>query len=153
MYLGQSDNEANRENQQIIVEACELLTNVLQFAAESRWRNTYVLANVPAIQGQSWLNTVWLRDNLKEQFIEKIRQTSVVLNEDGVAIAPEEAWLPVAETADGIKSLWDLLNGWQEGYEILPRRNEAVGWWNVLNRWANVFECEASSFESQSILA
>ena len=146
VYLGQSDNEANRENQQIIVEACDLLTNVLQFAAESRWRNTYVLANVPVIQGQSWLNTVWLRDNLKEQFIEKIRQTSAVLNEDGVAIAPEEAWLPVAETADGITALWDLLSGWQGGHEILPRRNEAVGWWSALNSWAIVYECQVSSF-------
>ena len=94
----------------------------------------------------SWLNTVWLRDNFKEQFIEKIRQTSAVLNEGGVAIAPEKAWLPVAETADGIKSLWDLLNGWQAGHEILPRRNEAVGWWNTLNSWANVSECQTSSF-------
>ena len=147
VYLGQSDNKANSENQQIIVEACTLLTNVLQFAAASGWRNTYVLANVPAIQEQSWLNTDWLRDNIKEQFIEKIRRISAVLNEDGISIAPEKAWLPLAETADGIKSLWDLLNGWQEGHEILPRRNEAVGWWNVLNRWASVFECEASSFD------
>ena len=146
-YLGQSDNKANSENQQIIVEACTLLTNVLQFAAASGWRNTYVLANVPAIQGQPWLNTIWLRDNLKKQLIEKIRQTSTVLNEGGVAIAPEKAWLPLAETADGIKPLWDLLNGWQEGHEILPRQNEAVGWWNVLNRWASVFECETSSFD------
>ena len=49
VYLGQSANAVNSENQQIIVEACELLTNVLQFAAASGWRNTYVLANVPAI--------------------------------------------------------------------------------------------------------
>ena len=146
VYLGQSDNKENKENQQIIIEACELLTNVLQFAAESGWRNTYVLANVPAIQEQSWLNTDWLRDNIKEQFIKKIRQTSAVLNEDGVAIKPEEAWLPVAETSDDIKALWDLLNEWQEGHEILPRRNEAVGWWNALNKWAIVSECQASSF-------
>lgn len=146
VYIAQSDNEKNKENQQIIIEACELLTNVIQFAAKSGWLNTYVLANVPAIQEQSWLNTVWLRDNLKKQFIEKIRQTSVVLNEGGVAIAPEKAWLPLAETADGIKSLWDLLNGWQGGHEILPRRNEAVGWWNALNSWANVSECQVLSF-------
>ena len=147
VYLGQSDNKENKENQQIIIEACELLTNVLQFAAESGWRNTYMLAIVPAIQEQSWMNTVWIRSNIKEQFIEKIRQTPIVLNKDDVAIAPEKAWLPVAETSDDIKALWDLLNEWQEGHEILPRRNEAVGWWNVLNKWASVFECKASSFD------
>ena len=146
VYLGQSDNEANCENQQIIVEACALLTNVLQFAAASGWRNTYVLANVPAIQKQSWMNTDWLRNNIKEQFIEKIRRISAVLNEDGIAIEPEKAWLPIAETANGVKALWDLLNGWQGGHEVLPRRNEAVGWWNALNSWAIVSECQASSF-------
>ena len=146
VYIAQSDNEENKKNQQIIIEACKLLTNVLQFAAESRWRNTYVLANVPSIQKQSWLNTDWLQNSIKEQFIEKIRQTPIVLNKDEAAIAPEKAWLPVAETSDSIKALWNLLNEWQEGYEILPRRNEAVGWWNVLNKWAILSECQASSF-------
>ena len=103
-----------------------------------------------AIQKQSWLNTDWLRNNIKEKFIEKIRQTSAVLNEDGVAIAPEKAWLPVAGTSDDIKPLWDLLNGWQEGHDVLPRRNEAVGWWNALNRWASVSECQASSFDEST---
>ncbi len=148
VYLGQSVNDANRENQAIIQEACELLVTLLRFAAESGWHNAHELANVPAIYEQNWLNSSWLRENIEDHLIEKIRQTPAVLNEAGAAISPKKSRLPFVETDMGveIEALWDLLDGWRENSEVLPRRNESVGWCNAVKSWASVSGCEASLF-------
>ena len=145
-YLAQSDDEANIENQSVIEEACKLLIRLLRFAAESGWRNNHVLANVPTIHERDWLKSDWLRECLKEQLIGKIRQNPVVLNEDGEGIPSDDLELPLANTDEGVKALWDLLDGWQGSREGLPRRGESDGWCNAVKSWAKVSECEVSSF-------
>ena len=140
VYLGQSDNDANRENQLIIQNACELLVNLLKFSAESSWCNTYELANVPTIHEQNWLNPDWIRDNLKAQLIKNIRQTPAVINEAGNARVPEAATLPLAEIDTGVKALWALLGGLEKVRDTLPRRDEAIGWWRNVKSWADVYE-------------
>ena len=145
VFLGQAENEANRENEAVIKEACGLLVDLVQFAAESGYRNVYELANVPAIRDQSGLNKGWLRRTLKNQFIEKVRQTPAVLNENGDTRAPEDATLPLAKT--GVQVLWDLLDKTERFRDTLPRRNEAGGWCNAIKSWADVYEVEPMSFD------
>ena len=147
VFLGRNKTDkANIENQAIIEEACELLICLLRFAASDSWRNTYTLANVPPILETYWLNPIWLQDTLKEHLIKKIRQTPAVINETGDARAPEEATLPMADTDAGVEALWDLLEGWRSERAVLPRKNEAIGWCNVVKSWAMVLDCEVSSF-------
>lgn len=147
VYIGQADDSANHKNQAVIKGACELLGELLRLAASFGWRNIHLLTEVPAIQKRNWLNTDWLRECLKEYFLKKIRQIPAVINETGVARTPKEAMLPLAETDEGVKALWDLLDGWQGGSEVLPRRNEVVGWCNAVKSWAMVSESEVSSFD------
>lgn len=148
IYLGQSGNDtANINNQAVIEEACDLLVDLLRFVASSGWRDAHLLATVPAIHERDWLNSGWLRKCLKERLIEKVRQTSAVLNEPGEEIPPDNLELVFAETAEGVETLWDLLDAWQTDREILPRRNEAVGWCNAVKSWAEIFGCEVSSFD------
>ena len=116
VYLGQSKDKANLGNQQVIEQACELLIDLIRFAASSGWRNIYALANIPPVREQKWLNPDWLRKNLKERLI-------------------SEARLPLAETATDVESLWDLLDGWKEVRDTLPRRNEAAGWSHAIKSW------------------
>ena len=91
VYLGQSDNDANIENQAVIEEAGELLVCILLFAAESGWQNIYELAKIPAISEQNWLNKDWIQSTLKGHLIENIRQNPAVLNEAGKDITPAES--------------------------------------------------------------
>ena len=151
VYLGQGDNDANRENQLIIQNACELLVNLLKFSAESGWCNTYELANVPAIPEQNWLNPVWIRDNLKAQLIENVRQIPAVINEAGNTRVPEVATLPLAEIDTGVKALWNLLDGLEEIRDTLPRRNEAIGWWRNVKSWADVYEDDPMSLFDEAM--
>ena len=145
VYLGQGNNEANHRNQQVIQQACQLLTGLIQWAASSGWRNTYVLANIPTVREQKWLNPDWLRENLKERLVEKIRQTPSVLNEADEARKPTEATLPMGEADTDVESLWDLLDAWQEAHDTLSRRNEAAGWSRAVTSWASLYKEEPIS--------
>lgn len=137
VFLGQAENEANRENEAVIKEACGLLVELVQFAAESGYRNVYELANVPAIPEPDWLNREWLQGTLEDQFIGKVRQTPAVLCELD-PITPKESILPFAEQGTDVKALWDLLGELEEYRQKLPRESEAIGWWDALKSWAVV---------------
>ena len=141
-----ANNEVNRGNQAAMEEACDLLIRLIRFAASSGWYSTYVLANVPAIAGQSWLDSEKLRGLLKEQLIERIRQIPAVLCEHE-ARTPQETILPLAKEDADVEALWGLLADLKEFRQKLPRQNEAVGWCNVLRSWASVSECQALSFD------
>ena len=140
IYLAQSDNEANRNNQAIIEEACKLLIDLLRFTASSTWHNAHLLAEVPTVQNKGWLNTEWLRTRIKENLIEKIRETPVVLTENNKTVIPKMASLPLAESAPGVETLWKLMNDWQEYRETLPRQSEAVGWCQTIQSWAEIYK-------------
>ena len=149
VFLWQNNNdedEANCKNQAVIEEACALLIRLLQFAASSDYYNTFALANVPTIREQSWLDPERLRGLLKEQLIERIRQTPAVLCEHG-AIVPQDSILPFAEKEAGVETLWDLLDGLKKFRQKLPRRNEAVGWSKAIRSWAALRGCQPTSFD------
>ncbi len=80
VHLKNINDKANIANQAVIEEAYELLIRLLHFVASSSWRNAHLLANIPAIHEQKWLNSDRFKETLKDQFIEKIRQTPAVIN-------------------------------------------------------------------------
>lgn len=141
------ENKANIENQAVIEEACELLIKLLQFVASSGWSNVHLLANIPAIHDQKWLNSDKLRETLREQLIEKLRQTPAVINEAGVSKKPVEATLPLAKMDTGVEALWELLDGIEGIRDTLPRRNEAIGWWRAVESWTDIYKDEPMSFD------
>ena len=153
--LGQSDNEANHNNQAIIEEACSLLIDLLQFAVSRGWHHVHQWTEIRAIEDKDWLNTEWLRTCIKEKFIEKIRETDVVLNADDNVIAPNAARLPLLNLEKGeevevsreVEVLWDLLESVQGFRETLPRQEEAAGWCNTLQSWASLYDQETSKFD------
>ena len=158
VFLGKGDDEVNRKNQSIIQEACELHICLLSFAASSGWLNTFTLAKVPVVREPEWLNRCWLKKTLKEQLIEQLRQTPSTVNEDGNAIPASKSILPIAEEAESVEALWDLLNGWRKFRDILPRRDEVVGWSHAVRSWPTIygednpmFFCEAMDGEKLAL--
>ena len=144
--LGLASDKTNHENEAVILGACKLLVNLIQFAASSGWGNVYALADIPPIAGQNRPTKDWLQKCLNKQLIERIRQIPAVLCELG-PIIPKESILPFAEKDVGVKALWDLLDGLEEFQQKLPRRNEAVGWCDAIKSWATVCDCQATSFD------
>lgn len=151
VFLGTGSDEVNDKNQSIIQEACELHIRLLSFAASSGWRNTFALAKVPRVRKQTWLNMDWLQNTLEEQLIEQFRQTPSVVREASGEIPASESILPMAKKDEGVEALWDLLNGWREFRDILPRRDEAVGWSYTISSWATIYGKDAISLFDETM--
>ena len=148
IYLGQTNEQADIDNQKAVAEAFDLFIDLLGFAAASNLKNAHLLAEIPDIQKQNGLNSDWLRKVLMESLIPAIRRTPVVLSENG-AIPPEESIVPFTgrETGDeGVEALWDLVNGLTELRQKLPSRNEAVGWCNAVESWSAILRDKVTDF-------
>ena len=146
VYLAVSrNNEANARNEKAVETACELLIALFRWSASSGWLNTYNLAHVPDIPGKDWLNPGWLQTTIKDVFIEGLRQNLCILDDAGDTVSHIE--LPIAETDEGVKSLYDLLAGWSDRPRSMPRQSEVIGWANAVKSWSRISECEVSSFE------
>jgi len=144
VYLGQSDDEANRTNQAIIAEACELHANLIEFVADSRWKGIHTLAEIPPISEQTWLKETWIKEQL-ELLVARIRETPAVLSGQEPA-SPRDAVLPVARDYTGVETLWNLLSEVRDFRLKLPKRDEAAGWRNAADSWATVTDCAVTSF-------
>ena len=142
-----NENEANIENQAAIQTACKLLIDLLQFSASSGWRNAFHLANVSAVPEKYWLNQDWLRACIGKSLIDEMRKSSCILNESGEVIAPEDVKISIADTTEGVESLYDLLDGWRGRRQMMPIRKEAAGWSVAFKSWAGILECETSELE------
>ena len=142
MPLGQSDNEANLNNQAIIEEACGLLIDLLQFAVSRGWHHVHQWTEIPAIKDKVWLNTEWIRTCIREKFIEKLRKTPIVLNADDNAIDSENVKFLSAGSETSIKAFWDLFEAIKGQRKFLPKQEEAVGWCSAIKSWAEVYQDE-----------
>lgn len=136
VYLGQSGDKANLQNEKVVEEACALLVDLVDFAAASGWRNIPELTRVPQIAHRDWLNAGWLKAATDRLLVKEIRGKAIALNEGGERIHPKELRLPFADTSEGTLTLWDLLAEWNDCEKVLPRRDEAAGWRDAVESWS-----------------
>ena len=145
VYLGQSSDQTNADNQAAIEDAGKLLIDLIGFVASFNWGSIYLLGRFPSIQPQTWLKESWLRNYLKESLIPEIQRTPEILSESG-AISAEKSIIPFTKETeagvDGIEALWDLLDSIINFRKKLPRRNESDGWRNTGESWAGIIERE-----------
>ena len=145
VYLGQSDDAANRTNQAVVDEAFDLHVRLMKFVTESHWAHVYKLADIPPISHQPWLNTDWLNKRLGE-LVAQIRQTPAVRNRQA-CMPPNDCILPLAEESEAVESLWDLFSEVKAFRQRLPQRKEATGWSLAIKSWAAIVGYEAASFQ------
>ena len=140
-----SDSDTNRNNQAVIKEACDLLVDLIKYAASKGWNHLHRWTKIPSTKKLvDDVEQLWLRDQIKGKLIEKIRKTPVVLTLSGKPIETEAAMIPVAESNESVERLWDLLKDRKEYREKLPRRDESKGWCNTFKSWAKVHEKDFS---------
>ena len=147
VYLGQSDDPVNQANQAVLEEACRRLLSIAEFAAASGWSRIHVLAEVPRIRAERWLNEAWLRDCLKTHLVDRIRTTPSVLTESDTALVPNATTLPTADTPKAVDRLWQLARALTNLKETLPRQAEAQGWCNAARSWAALYDCPLGELE------
>ena len=147
VFLGQSDDQANQENQAVLEHACRLLLLIAEFAAKSGWSHNHVLAEVPPIRAQRWLDEAWLRNCLRTHLVDPIRAMSSVLTESGSAVAPNASTLLTADSPEAVDQLWSLARALTSLKDILPRQAEAQGWCSAARKWADLYACSLGELE------
>ena len=147
VYLGQSDDHVNRENQAVLEDACRLLLSIAELAAESGWSRIHVLAEVPRVHAKRWLNDACLRDCLKTHLVDPLRATPSVLTESDTALAPNATTLPTADSPDALARLWRLARALTDLKATLPRQAEAQGWCDAARSWAALYDCALDELE------
>ena len=138
----ESDTNQNRSNQDVIREACELLVSLIKEAASKGWDHVHQWIKIPSAEKLE--SQEWLRNQIKEELIEKIRETPVVLTLSDKPIETKAATIPVAKSPDSVERLWDLLEDHKEYRERLPRQDESKGWYNAFKSWAKVHSKDSS---------
>ena len=147
VYLGQGEDNANRENQAVVEHGCRLLLSITRLAATEGSGGIHSVAEVPSIRKQTWLNEEWLRTCLKTHLVDRMRTTRAVLTESGSAITPREARLPTSDSSEAIDDLWSLAHAVTALKERLPRRTEAQGWCNAARSWSEIYGCRKEELE------
>ena len=145
LWLGQGDDDANRGNQEVFEEACSLLVQIMLHTTSSRTRNGYLLAQIPPIVEQYWLNAEWLRDCLAQRFVSEVRRASVMISECGQQ-CPQESVLPFAEDGSKVVELWGLTREVTDLRSKLPLICEASGWSDAVGSWAEISETDVTQF-------
>ena len=149
VYLWKNDDPENHTNQAVIEEACTLLARLLQHSASASWYHTHRWVEIPVIQVNDWVEAESLKKCIQDKLMLAIyHKTPAVLNETSNAIPMLEAILPLAESDEGVETLWDLLEDWKEYPEKLPRRVEATGWCKIIKNWANVLGKDTTEFRA-----
>ncbi len=126
-------------NQKIIEIAYSLLVNLLQFAGTKGWSHIYQWARVIPIPDRNWIDSIWLKTCIKENFIAKIINTPVVLNAENNPLVPNSSIFPIAECDMHIEHLWELLDQCQEFRSRLPKEIEAIGWCKTIKSWEEMY--------------
>ena len=141
VVLGLSNDQANLENQAVLKHACRLILLVAAFAAESGWGRIHVLALVPPVREQSWLDVSCVRDCLRSHLVGPMRATPLVLTESDGAVAPKASKLPTADSPEAVDKLWSLASALTALKDTLPRQSEAQGWCSAAQNWAALYDC------------
>ena len=147
VYLGQSDDRGNQENQAVLEQACRLLLSIIGFAAKSGWSCTHVLAELPPLRAQRWLDEAWVRNCLRTHLVDPLRATPSVLTESGSTVAPRASTLPTADSPEAVDRLWSLARALTTLKDRLPRQAEAQGWCSAARSWAALYDCLPGEIE------
>ena len=124
------------KNQDVFEEACNLLIKLIERAALEGWDHIHQWANFLNTEHLSQqMGTEW--ETCIKNLMNRIDQTPAVHTLSGELKSPFESILPWIETekSENVVALWDLLKDRQEFREDLPRRDEAIGWYNTIKSW------------------
>ncbi len=140
----QYDTDTNKNNQTVIKEACELLVSLIKNAASQGLNHVHQWAKIPSTEKLVAPEQSWLKNQIKEGLIEKIRKTPAVRTPSGKTIETAASTIPVTEGGESIERLWDILKDRKDYRAGLPKRDESKGWCDVFESWADVYKKDIS---------
>ena len=107
------------QNKQIIKEAVQLYTKLLDMSGKNGWSNLHLLARINAMnECPTWLDEKWYNQNVLEVIREKILKAKIVTDANGnlqsilIDNGSIYMWFPFAGTKELRMEIWQLANQW-----------------------------------------
>lgn len=135
IYLGTSENEINTKNKTLFITGCKTIVRLISLATQQSWAKT---ANATAIQPfatPSWANDVWLRTQIREVLIRGFRTEKLLRTVSGNIIAPQSAWVPIAQNIESSAKLWRVTGKLTVAAAFLPCQEDQEAWSQSLQSW------------------
>jgi hypothetical protein len=135
IYLGTSENEINSRNKELFVAGCQTIVRLISLATQQSWVKT---ANATAIQPfttPSWANDVWLRSQICDVLVKGFRTEKLLRAVSGNIIAPQSAWIPIAQNSASAAKLWCVTGKLNVAADFLPCQEDYEAWSQSLQSW------------------
>lgn len=132
--LGTSTTASVLKNQKVLEESRDLLVDLISFVVDRNPKyRTYKLLAIGQMPGEP----EWSK-RYQNGLIERIHGTCCLISEDGTAMSPKEAVIPIANNEQEVGALWTLLHEVKDFRNKLPRRDHAFGWYQSVTSWATI---------------
>jgi hypothetical protein len=136
IYLGTSGNQANKKNQELVEDACELCLQLLTFASVAQLRSAASLVFIPELKNErKGLETNWYKTLIKERIIERARALPILINAAEEFIRPKDALIPLATARTTESTVWELAARLKDLKPRLPAQRDATSWMQIIQSW------------------
>ena len=129
-------NERVAQNKSIMEEAVELYFQLLKHAADNKWSNLYLLAQITEYNNPpEWLDKTWFNNDVVTPIRKRLLRTEIVNTSDNniVAILDEKGdkytWFPSAGKKEIREAIWRCATQWFP--YLLPRKEDVELWYRL----------------------
>lgn len=136
IYITDKENDKVEENKSLIMIACNLYKELLDYVSQQGWQNIYNMVKIKPLSEKTWLSKTWLKGKIIDKCKDHILYTEIVDSADGERKALYD-WLDkpdvwIISDADAVirEKVWDLAAPIM--CHKLTRRTEIHNWYDSL---------------------
>ena len=136
IYITDNSDIKIEENKEIIKDAVDLYSVLLDYASSHNWNNIYLLAKIPPVKEKSWISKKWFESAVVDPIRQKLLRTPIVDTESNKRIPildgnnNPNVWFPSSSKEDLRDKIWDLANLWIPSR--IPRKSDIHAWYKII---------------------
>lgn len=133
IFLGSVDSPKNLIDKKLLKFAAKSYRQLVKLAVGSEWKNTHYLARIPNLPDKGWIDKQWLKEFIRTEIIEPIRQDYLLQTVDGKNIPSSKAWIPVVKHEEARSWLWRCASA--VFADRVPEESVSVEWSMIIQQW------------------
>ncbi len=152
VYLttSQRTNLLVEQNKEIIAEAVDLYSELVDYAAENSWKNLHLLAQIQALPDTiDWADPAWFKKDVLDVVREKVLYTAIVQTAKGemasiLSEGKHYTWFPTASKKEIRDRIWQSAQHWFP--HVIPMQSEVEIWNRIA--WAECGRLTVTQFSA-----